>query len=195
MSSCYCIVCFKTLAQTESKVTMKTILAATACLLIAACASYREVARASIANEVVLAEFHEGGMTIGQVSDPLSIANWELRIGANGAVEQRLYDESAGVWRIFEGPPLGESELTSIVSECETLPLAASTSTQVTLGRIASDTTYLRIVLHLSAGTRDVVAFAPKASSPEFAQFLRIWKRIARHRPVPQSPGGWWALH
>jgi len=194
MSSCYCIVRFKTLAQTESKVTMKTILAATACLLIAACASYREVARASIANAAVFAEFHEGGMTFGQVSDPLSIANWELRIGANGAVEQRLYDESASVWRIFQGPSLTESEVASIVSECETLPVAASSSTQVMLGRIATDTTYLRIVLRSPGGTRDVVAFAPKPSSPEFAQFLRIWKRIARHRPVPQSPGGWWAL-
>jgi hypothetical protein len=172
---------------------MKTILAAMACLLIAACASYREVARTGIANEVVLVEFHEGGMTIGHVSDPLSIANWDLRIGANGAVEQRLFDESAGVWRIFEGRRLAESELASIVSDCEMLPVAAftSASTQVTLGRIATDTTYLRIVLHSSGETRDVVAFAPKPSIPEFSQFLRIWKRIARHRPVSQSPGGW----
>ena len=169
---------------------MKTLFFATGCLLIVTCASYREVAATGIANEVLLAEFHEGGMTIGHVSDPLAIANWELRIANNGSVEQRLFDESAGKWRIFEGPRINENELASIVSDCGTLPVSDPAGTQVVLGRIATDTTYLRIVSHSSAGTRDVLAFAPKTSRPEFTRFLQVWKRITRHRPVPQSPGG-----
>jgi hypothetical protein len=34
-------------------------------------------------------------MTVGHISDPLAVANWELRVANNGAVEQRLFDESA----------------------------------------------------------------------------------------------------
>jgi len=169
---------------------MKVILLFTCCLMILACASYRELASPRIANEVVFAEFHEGGMTIGHISDPLAIANWELRVASNGAVEQRLYDESSGKWRVFEGPAIEKTELASILSDCEALPAGEPAGTPVYLGRIATDTTYLRIVSHLSAGTRDVMAFAPKMSGAEYARFLRVWKRVAHHRPVPQSPGG-----
>lgn len=169
---------------------MKTLLLATVCLLILTCASYREVATSGITDEVVFAEFHEGGMTVGHISDPLAVANWELRVANNGSVEQRLFDESALTWRIFKGPSLKANELSSIVSACETLPAGERAGAQVVLGRIATDTTYLRIVSHSDAGSRDVLAFAPKTSSSEFAQFLQVWKRIAKHRPVPQSPGG-----
>ena len=168
----------------------KTILFSSCCLIILACASYREVAAARIANEVVFAEFHGGGMTIGHISDPLAVANWELRVANDGSVEQRLYDELAREWRIFDGAAIEKTELDSILSECETLPAGEPAGAPVYLGRVATDTTYLRIVSHSSAGTRDVIAFAPKRSSAEFARFLRVWKRITNHRPVPQSPGG-----
>jgi hypothetical protein len=132
-------------AEAQSRPAMKTILLSACCAILVACSSYRELTSPRIANEVILAEFHKGGMTIGRISNPLGIASWELRIASSGSVEQRLYDESSGKWRVFEGPAIEKTELGSILSECETLPAGEPIGRPVYLGRIATDTTYLRI--------------------------------------------------
>jgi hypothetical protein len=70
----------------------------------------------------------------------------------------------------LRGTSAGTTRARSIICECKTLPSAESTSTPVILG--ASQTTYLRIVLHSPEATRDVMAFPPKDRAQNSRSFF-----------------------
>jgi hypothetical protein len=139
---------------------------------------------------VILAEFHEGGFTIGRVEDPLSVANWELRIAHDGSLEQRVYDEQKQTWRYFQGKPLVLAHLQNLIQLCQTLPRARAGEESVTFGVTATDTTYLHIVLRMGDERRDVFAFRNQPHPANSKEFVRIWRAIAQVRPIAQTPSG-----
>jgi hypothetical protein len=165
----------------------KTALLLAVFILHVSCRSYRETTAAVLPHEVIYAQYQEGGFWIGTIRDPLEIANWELRISAAGEVQQRAYTNR---WRTCEGKRLTPAKVAALSAICKMLPEAPTIDGRVYLGPLASDTTYLHIVLSEAGARRDVYLYAPEEHPRDWKAFARVWRAIARIRPVAQTPSG-----